>query len=118
MAGVVSHPGEMASELIHLGQLVLHAPLLELLLPDPKVIAVSPSLFPRIGDDEPTQQLSGDGNAFFESYQSTFLGDPTATLVKWGNRPPPSSPPAGGTCPARRPCQTASPGATQTDYPV
>ena len=87
-------------------------------MPDPKVIAVSPPPFPRIGDDEPTQQLSGDGNAFFESISRPFWEiRPPPSSNEAIDRPPPS-PPAGGTCPARRPCQTASPGAPQTDYPV
>jgi hypothetical protein len=93
-------------------------PLLDLLAPNPKVIPVSESLFPRVGDDEPTEQLSGDGNAFFESYLWTFPGDPTVTLVQWGNGPPPSSPPDGGACPAPSTLPDGVAWSHQTDYPV
>jgi hypothetical protein len=70
-------------------------PLLDLLKPHPKVVPVSQSLFPRVGDEEPTQQLAGDGNAPFTSYLSTFSGDPSVTLAQWGNGPPPSDLPDG-----------------------
>lgn len=66
-----------------------YLPLLELLHQEPQVVNITLSLFPRVGDVEISEPLNGDGNVPFESLLTTFAGDPSITLVQWGNGPVP-----------------------------